>query len=978
MGRIYALPPGADFPRAFLLGLKARLIAAPPEALARTLVFVNTERMRRRLVTLFTESGAGFLPRLRLVTEVEAEFPLPDLPPEPSRLSRRLDLLALLGPLLEKSPDLAPHSALFDLASSLSDLMEEMQGEGVPPQSLASLDLSAHAEHWKRARAFLEIAENYHTARGALWGEARRRHVLTVLAERWRETPPDHPVIVAGSTGSRGTTALLMEAVARLPQGALVLPGFDFDLPPAIWAQMDDPLVYEDHPQFRFARLLQNLGQAASDVRPWHDSGAPDPARGRVLSLALRPAPVTDQWRSEGQALTGLPTALRNVTLVEAESPREEAQTLAALMRAGLEVPGQRVALVTPSRQLARRVSAALARWGLWPDDSGGEPLALSPPGRLVRQIAALWGGAPRSADLIALMKHPLVAAGGGEGARGAHLRLVRGYEMALREAGLPAASAPTLTAYAKGQEGAGDWALWAAQNLAALAAAPAQSLAAHLAALRALAEALVSGPAPQAEGAAPLWQGESGAALAQAFTDLAAAGQSAETGIFTPGEFRQILDGALADYALRPPQRPHPRLFIWGTLEARVQGADLVLLGGLNEGTWPESPAPDPWLNRKMRRDLGLLLPERKIGLSAHDFQQAAAAPRVVLSRATRGGEAPEVPARWLSRLLNLLEGLPAQGGPEALTDMRARGATWLSAARALDRPAQSLPPAQRPAPAPPLAARPKRLSVTRIEWLLRDPYAVYARDILRLKPLPPLADQPSARQSGILLHAIAESWGRALAESGGRGLAPATLTQLAEDILRENAPFPAFRPFWLKRLAPLAASFTAPRDPARGTPRLIEATASQDFPEWGLTLTGRADRIDEDGQGGLWLIDYKSGQPPSPAQQKTFAMQLQILALMATRGAFAPLGPFTPAGGTYQHLARSPKDRSADLGAEALAEVAARLARHFTRYQDPAQGYTALRALFREEDAGDYAHLARFGEWALSDLPAHEEVGG
>jgi len=223
------------------------------------------------------------------------------------------------------------------------------------------------------------------------------------------------------------------------------------------------------------------------------------------------------------------------------------------------------------------------------------------------------------------------------------------------------------------------------------------------------------------------------------------------------PPAFRAVLDSVLGD-EIRNAVIPEKRVMIWGTLEARVQGADLVILGGLNDGTWPELPAPDPWLNRRMRAAAGLLLPERRIGLAAHDFQQAIAAPLVVLSRARRNADAETVPSRWLNRLVNLMKGLTAQNGPEALDAMRNRGQDWVEMAAAMDRPTVTVPAATRPAPRPPVATRPRELPVTDIERLIRDPFDIYAKRILRLRPLDPLHRDPDPRDRGSVLHEVME----------------------------------------------------------------------------------------------------------------------------------------------------------------------------------------------------------------------------
>ncbi|MDO8882762.1 double-strand break repair protein AddB, partial [Pseudotabrizicola sp.] len=674
--RLFALPPGADFPAVLVAGLRARMQDQPPEAMARVTLYLNTTRMRRRVVQIFGQKGAGFLPRIRLVSDLAADMVVPDLPLAIPALRRKLQLTVLIGRLLDALPDLAPRSALADLAESLSSLMSEMQGEGVAPERVAALDVSDHSEHWARTREFLTIIAPFFTDTEQPDAEGRQRRLALMLAELWAKAPPGDPVIVAGSTGSRGTTALFMQAIARLPQGAIVLPGYDFDMPDQVWAGLGDALTSEDHPQFRFHKLMVLTGADPSDVQLWHDCTPPSAARNRVVSLALRPAPVTDQWLVEGPHLPDLPGAMGGVALMESATPRQEALSIALILRDAAE-HGTPAALISPDRVLTRQVAAALDRWGIRPDDSAGVPLNQSAPGRFLRHVVRMFGQKLTADSLLTVLKHPLTASAMD---RGQHLLLTRDLELKLRSKGPAFPTGPDLITWAMTQpnDHALGWATALAGAIDGLEDAGSVHLVDHLARTRTLAERLSRGPAP--EGTGGLWDEAAGEAAIDFLTQLEA--EAAHGAILSPGEFRDLFEGLISGAEVRAPMIVHPGVMIWGTLEARVQGAELVILAGLNDGTWPALPPPDPWLNRKMRLDAGLLLPERRIGLSAHDFQQAVAAPRVILSRALRNAEAETVPSRWINRLTNLMDGLPNRNGPDALRQMRARGRVWIDLA--------------------------------------------------------------------------------------------------------------------------------------------------------------------------------------------------------------------------------------------------------------------------------------------------------
>ena len=216
--RLFGLPPGADFARIVVQGLLRRMNGQPPEALARVTLYVNTRRMQRRIAAIFDAGPARLLPRIRLITDLAGDPIASDLPPPVAPLRRRLELSRFVGQLLEAEPGLAPRAALFDLSDSLAKLLDEMQGEGVPPDRIAALDVADLSGHWERSLKFLRIVQRYFgETPEAPDQEARQRLVIERLVAAWAVSPPQEPVIVAGSTGSRGATALFLQAVARLP-----------------------------------------------------------------------------------------------------------------------------------------------------------------------------------------------------------------------------------------------------------------------------------------------------------------------------------------------------------------------------------------------------------------------------------------------------------------------------------------------------------------------------------------------------------------------------------------------------------------------------------------------------------------------------------------------------------------------------------------------------------------------------------------
>jgi inactivated superfamily I helicase/RecB family exonuclease len=950
---LYGLPPGADFPRALAEGLRGRLAGARPEAVARVEIIVNARRTAARLLPALARAFGpdALLPAVRVVGGLadHPDAPVPGPPVDPLR--RLLDLSELVRALLRRRGDLAPESARFELAAALAGLLDELQGAGIDPAALASLDVGDHARHWETSLAFLRIVTEAWPAilveagGAAADPEARLRAAIEGLAARWRTAPPDHPVILAGSTGSRPGTALLMQAVAALPAGAVVLPGFDANLPPAAWSALTP-----EHPQAAIGAVLAGLGAGPGDVRPWADAAEPCAARNRLVSVALRPPPATDAWLAEVPGLRpALAAATEGLTLIEAESQREEALAVALRLRAGVEGGGA-AALVTPDRALARRVTAELARWDLRPDDSAGRPLALTPPGLFLRLLLRLDAAAPQADRLVALLKHPLA---GGEGAaRGAHMLAVARLEQHLREAGLPTAPRAAL----------GPW----AAAFDRLLPASEQPLAERVAGLAAAAEALAGGPR--------LW-GRSDGRAARGLLDRIAAAAAGRGPLLDAPAFARLLDSLLAAENVPPADpdsAPDPRLRILGNREARIETAPLVILGGLNEGVWPGLPAADPWLSRPMRAALGLGPPERQVGLAAHDFATAAGAAEVVLTRAKRADGAPTLASRWLLRLVNLLGGCGAEG-QAALAAMQARGTAWLRLARALDRPEAPVPPEGRPAPRPPVAVRPRSLSATRVETLIRDPYAIYAERILRLKPLEPLGRLPDARDRGMLVHAILKRFVEGLPPGPALPAdARDRLLAIAEAEIASAVPWAAERRLWRGRLARAADWFLAGEAERRAGGEVaateIRGRLELALPAGPFALTARADRIDRLADGSLAIIDYKTGSPPSVKQEAAFARQLWIEAAMAEAGGFEGIAPARVAAMLYLGLTGSGDGGVArEIRPEpaAVAGNHARMIRLLGRFDDPATPYPSRTRVALARAPGDYDHLARVGEW-------------
>ena len=1022
--RVFTIPPGVDFLPSFAAALRAGAIVpdlVDPLALASATIYVPTQRAGRALLRHLLDAYGGeamLLPHIRPLGAVEegdgASVAVDgDALTAMAPLTRRMLLAKLIAawshnlahaiivrddPEAEaearKEPPLfaSSFSATWKLAGMLGDLIDEMIVEGVDWRKLDVLG-GGFDRYWQITLDFLDIAMAQWPAILKDCGKADGARVqagaIGRQAQRLREGRATGPMIVLGSTGTNRAVAELMAAIAASPQGAVILPGLDLDASDADFDALgsldaDHNVIGVTHPQAALARLLPILQIARRDVQ---QLCAPMPAlaaRMRFVSEALRPVEATAEWRNWRSSMgdDGTAVALADMVVIEAEDEREEALSLALALRHALEDANVTAALVTPDRGLAARVKAELRRWDIDIDDSGGEPLATSAPGSLALLALQAYAESETAHPMIALLQHPLAtfdldravldaAASALElgvyrvvlpdavaGDHGALIATAR--DAARAKHAHPAAAALTdedwahaETVLARLQGALAEFAAtnakrslgdWAARHIAALAKL-----------------------APQRAGV----DGVAWATLEALFGELCAA--SLDDPLLDATDYAGLLASQMRETVVRGARRAHPRLKILGLLEARLLHADLVLLGGLDETVWPPAAEADAFLNRPMRAQLGLSTPERRIGQTAHDFVSAIGNRRVILSHAQKRGGKPATPSRFLLRL-QALAGTPWQVCVQ-------RGAYWLDLARELDSVAQVVPMPP-PQPCPPLALRPTKLSVTAIETLRRDPYALYAKMILRLMPLDPLDQEAGLRERGNILHDIFAAFVRAHPSGALPDNAAAELDDLAHQAFESLLQNAAFKTFQWPVIEASLAQFLAFEAQARANPITVsvEIYGRLDLTlddGTTFTLTARADRISADAHGNYTLTDYKTGAVPINTQiLGGFSPQLTLEGLILHEGGFAIASSGAEiaalqhlklgSGGTGEPVFVNPKG-------ETLAEL---IERHRTQllgllnqFRQPATTYPSQPRAGIALRYNDYDHLARNDEGASDD---------
>ncbi len=945
-------------------------------------ILTTTRRAARALQHAFLRETKGeplLLPRMRPIGDVDEDELLLegglsedqqgalDLPPAIDPLRRQLLLSQLI---LKKDPENKDLAKAAGLALELAKLLDQTQTEGLDLKDLEKIVPEEYAAHWQVTLEFLQIISDVWPiildAEGAIDPTKRRDLLLRHQIEEWRQFPPSGPVYAVGSTGSIPATAELLKLVAYLPSGCVILPGLDRHLDDETWQIVQDE---PSHPQYGLARLLTHMGLERRDVEDLSDpetKSAPI-ERVRFLSDAMRPASTTEHWQRMD---IPEPHELGRVELVECSGPQAEAQVIALMMREVLNTPNKTATLVTPDRDLSRRVSAELRRWDLIVDDSAGSSLDQSPPGVFLRLTAKMVAERFDPLAVLAVLKHPYASMGYPLGPFRALVRefeskVLRGPKPAEGLSGLEELMRVKIDA-AKISDELQNWFTAFTELVAPLADLATQStipfdtyLKAHIG----VAEKL---SISEADKETVLWRGHFGENAAAFISELLRASDVA--GEVNSGVWPELLESLMVGRMVRSPYGQHPRLQIWGPIEARLQRADVMILGGMNKGVWPSEQAGDPWMSRPMRVDFKLPLPEKKIGLSAHDFQQAFCANKVVLTRSEKMDGAPTVPSRWLLRLQTLLQKQKRSLVQKSSTE-------WLHWQQQLDRPLE-FTPQQAPRPTPPLSARPRRLSVTKIEKWIKDPYSIFADAILKLRPLDDIGMAPGGAERGTFIHKALEIFVKRYPKELPAD-AEEKLLEIGKDVFAEILSYPSVWAFWWPRFERMARWFVEFERERRASflPRQLEVKGvlRVKAPYAPFELSGTADRIDISPLNEASIIDYKTGSVPSDKQVTSgVSPQLALEANMLVEGAFEGLEGLSVAELLYVRLSGGDPAGEARLASkkmpvdELMQNAFEGLQRLVAQFDQEATPYLARPRSEYLDPYNDYQHLARVREWS------------
>ena len=1000
---IYNMPSSVSFIEALVTGIYSGKIFdiddKDPFWLTKAVIFLPTRRacetMEQTLIRFNKKSGL-LLPQIIPIGDIDDEDQnLRDLeiikqvalPPSISNIRRQLLLAQLIRTWSitnQKAKGQLNRSWTMEnimrLANELAKLIDSTEIEGLEFSSLINLAPDEYAHHWREIVKFLDIVTKAWpkilSEEGFIDSVKRRNLALQYFTKLWEEKPPTYPIIMAGSTGTVPAVAKLMNTISFLPNGVVVLPGLDNNLNSNSWKN-----VGPTHPQFALKTLIEKLCIKRDKIEFWPGSldFKQNKARSKVLSTALLPSSSEIVLNNKNPLNN---EATTNLTLIECDDIYEESGIIALKMRLALEgFPKYKdivttkvsnnyktIALITADRRLAQRVAIELKKWKIIVNDSAGIAINQTTEGSLFQLTSRLFKKELSPVDLLAVLKHPLSSGGISsekfkDYSQEFEFKFLRGLR--------PAAGLLGLEDIEQNLFLDNDIDSWINSLFNMLRKSHGcftsdngqflNVLYMHIKVTEWIASTNNS------TGANRLFSGTNGHELFLFLEELIE--NSKPVGKVSISDYIAIIDSLMEKIVIREKKETHPNIFIWSPLEARLQRADVTILAGLNEGIWPPKPSNDPWMNRPIREAFGLPPAEKRIGLSAHDFVQAASSEEVMITRARRNQEGLTVPSRWFLRLKNILE-------TESQIPMPySKGEYWKNLYKNTQKIKGIICPAKPPAPRPSLKSRPRKLSVTQIERWIKDPYSIYARHILNLHPIEPLEPVINSVDKGSIIHEILDEFSKNTIHKFPED-AYQHLIMIGKKAWKSKNVESATLGLWWPRFERIAEWFIKNELDRRSRVNPI-GTELVGFielkrPGGNFRLTAKADRIDKLSDGGLNILDYKTGKIPSKKDiEEGKAPQLALEAAIAESGGFENISATTVEEMEYWHLTGG--DPAGEIKKINL-NIPEQIAQELHRLE-------ILIDLFDKEETpylveprpswgptwNDYTHLARVKEWAF-----------
>ena len=975
--KVSTIPAGENF--AHVLGeyiLSQNKGAA--KGLTQYKILLPTRRACRNLQEAFLEINKGkpiLLPQIMPLGDVEEQdlsllmfgsrHEFLEIPQAISPMRRKI----LLTTLIQKIPDFTLNiEHALKLSDAIAALLDQIIIEELDFKNLENLVPADFSIHWQVTLDFLKIISeqwpNILAEQNMVDPAKRRNMLMDNLTQFWLETLPTTPIIAAGSTGSVPATRRLMKAIATLPHGEIILPGLDLNMDNDSWKKLDT-----SHPQSGLKNLINFIGIERDKINNLTNNYSD---RHILASEMMRPAETAEQWKKFSKNAE-IEKMLHGLEYYSCKNPGQEAKLIALIIREAIEKKKRNIALITPDRNIASRVISICRRWNIELDDSGGTKLSRTNKGEFILLVLKYLCEDHNPVSLLALLKHPLCRLGHDIKT---YKTILNKFELSILRSKVPLNSISMIKKFAEKEVNSQALTNFIAQlenifqthqlrNTQTIS----QIIYNHITILQKLART------NDTEGDAVLWSGNDGEKAAELFIELQEHTHLIKES--TPIEYQDLLMHLMDQSNVRHGNNTLSSIHILGQLEGRIISADLIIMAGLNEETWPPSSKHDPWMSRPMKKQFGLPDAEKFIGLAAHDFVQGFCAKNVIITRSEQYDGSPTVPARWLARLDTVL-----QTANLSLKDLSKN--PYLKWTEELDA-SQNFIPCEQPAPKPPIIARPSSMSVTRIEKWLQDPYSIYAYYILGLRQLEPLKIKHDAALQGSILHKILDNFVRdypiTLPEN-----AQQILESYTQDALQEFGINEREMPFWLLRFRNIVQWFLQHEVEWRKHAKFLssEARGKVNFKFNGnlFELHCIADRIDKV-TAGYALIDYKSaGNFSAHKLKKGLLPQLPLEALILEKNGFEknknssdsmPVQRLSYWIMKGAQTAGEVIEINGDLS-DTLKIVEEGLQNLVCAFNDPDIPYYAVPDINNAPRYNDYEHLSRLKEWTVLDKTTDE----
>ncbi len=907
------------------------------------------------------ENGLAFL-------DYENEKLDDGLPPSISAIERNLILSYIIKKHTPSMPNISEEQA-YSLAVDLAHLMDTVEMEELSFTNLKDIVPEEYSEHWQETLNFLKvITEEYPKllkSINLLNPIDRKIKLIKKQVEFWKKYPPRGRVFAGGSTGSLVPIAYMLRFIANMDNGYLILPGLDKNISDADFKLLtsDYPTTNQNHPQYGLLKLIKSLGLKISDVPElpmFKKYDVADSARELLSSHIMLSSDMNDSWQNLPELDENILDDVSELTL---KDEAEEVFAIASLLRKTVD-ENKRALLITPDRKIAKSVASELKRWNIIVDDSAGTPASDTTTGNYIILILKMIYDNFSPYSLLAVLKHKYTHLGfDSDTLKRAVFELennvLRGKngidtleKMLNISTDSPLANDLLLKVQSLTNEYSylmGDTQKYSMYDL-------------FVRHLKLVENFVLSDDVNINE---ILWNSDLHSSLSTELKNLLSSlkdisEQDTEIDKMTAPAYFIFISNYLLSLSLRPTKSAHPNIAIMNSIEARLMSADLYIMAGLNEDTFPSITSDDPWMSRPMKAKFKLPLPERKIGLSSHDFVEFFCKKNVVMTHAVKVNGLNTITSRWLTKL----DAIATLRGIKRKNTLGNMVKSWLASFENETIGVRC----ERPRPCPPVYARPKKLSATWIEKWYRDPYIIFANKILRLKKLDDINPEVGPAEFGTIIH-------NSLEEFKKRNMSTfAELVGLMFNNAVQYQDIPQID-FWYSKFREVAKWFV---DYEASIKQSISISYQEEEGALSLTddftITAKADRIDITKDNRAYIYDYKTGTPPSITEvENGYAPQLPIEALILKNNGFANIKTNAKVVGVrYIKLTGSDNgkitevcdsiDEVVDKAMDNLLKTINAFSLEATPYLSRPNPNKVGHAI---ENYSEYEHLARVSEW-------------